>query len=187
MTDETIQGSGLGDTAARAQLGWNSGAWSNTLYLTTWFPTGRYQRGFQPNTGKNHYGVNLGWGVTYTEPHTKLEFDSAIGVTFNATNPATDYKAGDDFIWDWAVGKKFASGLEIGVAGYAYQQLTGDSGSGAKLGPFKGRVFAVGPHVVYNTLLLSHAVLFNFRNYQEFGAENRFEGNVTTFTTTVKF
>lgn len=129
----------------------------------------------------------MGWGVTYTEPHTKLEFDSAIGVTFNAKNPATDYKDGDDFIWDWAVGKKFANGLEVGVAGYAYQQLTSDSGSGAKLGPFKGRVFAVGPHVVYNTLVMHHAVLFNFRNYQEFGAENRFEGNVTTFTTTVKF
>jgi len=30
-------------------------------------------------------------------------------------------------------------------------------------------------------------VLFNFHNYQEFDAENRFEGNVTTFSTTVKF
>ena len=122
-----FQGWAFGDTTARAQLGWTSGAWSNTFYLTTWFPTGRYQRGFRPNTGKNHYGVNLGWGVTYTEPHTKLEFDFAIGVTFNAKNPATDYKDGDDFIWDWAVGKKFANGLEVGVAGYAYQQLTGDS------------------------------------------------------------
>ena len=121
------------------------------------------------------------------EPHTKLEFDSAIGVTFNAKNPATDYKNGDEFIWDWAVGKKFANGLEVGVAGYAYQQLTGDSGSGAKLGTFKGSVFAVGPQVVYNTVLMHRAVLFNFRNYQEFDAENRFEGNVTTFTTTVKF
>src|SRR5215813_8938696 len=71
--DDTVQGWGFGDTTARAQLGWTSGAWSNTLYLTTWFPTGRYQRGFNPNTGKNHYGVNLGWGVTYSEPHTKLE------------------------------------------------------------------------------------------------------------------
>jgi len=34
---------------------------------------------------------------------------------------------------------------------------------------------------------MQHAVLFNLRNYQEFGAENRFEGNVTTFTTTVRF
>ena len=36
--------------------------------------------------------------LTYMEPHTKLELDSAIGVTFNAKNPATDYKNGDDFI-----------------------------------------------------------------------------------------
>ena len=70
--------------------------------------------------------MNLGWGVTYTEPNTKLEFDSAIGVTFSAPNPATDYKNGEAFIWDWAVGKKFANGLQIGVAGYAYQQLTAD-------------------------------------------------------------
>jgi hypothetical protein len=83
--------------------------------------------------------------------------------------------------------EKFANGLEIGAAGYAYQQLTPDSGSGAKLGPFKGRVFGVGPHLVYNTVLMHRPVLFNFRNYQEFDAENRFEGNVTTFTTTVKF
>ena len=80
-----------------------------------------------------------------------------------------------------------ANGLQIGVAGYAYQQLTADSGSGARLGPFKGRVFGVGPHLVYNTVLMHRPVIFNFRNYQEFDAENRFEGNVTTFAMTVKF
>ena len=72
--DETVEGWGLGDTIPRAQIGWTSGAWSNTFYLTGWLPTGRYQRGFEPNTGKNRYGVNLGWGITYTEPRTKLEF-----------------------------------------------------------------------------------------------------------------
>src|SRR6516165_4840305 len=77
--EETVEGWGWGDLTPRAQIGWTSGAWSNTLYLTSWFPTGRYQRGFEPNTGKSIYGVNLGWGVTYTEPTTKLEFDSAIG------------------------------------------------------------------------------------------------------------
>jgi hypothetical protein len=110
--DATVQGWAFGDTIARAQLGWNSGPWSNALYLTTWFPTGRYQRGFRPNRGKNHYGVNLGWGVTHTEPHTKLEFDSAIGVTFNAKNPATDYKDGDDFIWDWPSARNSPTGSE---------------------------------------------------------------------------
>jgi hypothetical protein len=51
----------------------------------------------------------------------------------------------------------------------------------------KGSVFGVGPHVVYKTVLMHRTVLFNFRNFQEFDAENRFEGNVTTFATTVKF
>jgi hypothetical protein len=185
--EETVKGWGLGDTTARAQLGWNSGDWSNTLYLTTWFPTGRYQRGFNPNTGKNIYGMNLGWGVTYTEPRTQLEFNSAVAVTFSAKNPATDYKNGDDFNWDWAVGQKFKNGLKLGVGGYAYQQLTGDSGAGARLGPFKGSVIGIGPHVVYHTVLMRRAVLFNLRNYQEFDAKNRFEGNFTTFSTTVKF
>jgi hypothetical protein len=185
--EKTVEGWGFGDLTLRAQIGWTSGAWSNTLYLTGWLPTGRYERGFEPNTGKNRYGVNLGWGVTYTEPNTKLELDSAIGVTFSTPNPATDYKNGDDLIWDWAVGKKLSNGLEIGVAGYAYQQLTDDTGSGAKLGPFKGRVFGVGPHFTYNTVLMGRSVILNFRHYREFDAENRFEGNVTTFATTVGF
>ena len=67
-------------------------------------------------TGRGRVGGVRNVRPTYMEPHTKLEFDSAIGVTFNAKNPATDYKN--------AVGKKFANGLEVGVASYAYQQLT---------------------------------------------------------------
>ena len=86
-----------------------------------------------------------------------------------------------------ALKKKFSNGLQMGVAGYAYQQLTADSGSGARLGPFKGRVFGIGPHLVYNTVLMHRPVIFNFRNYQEFDAVNRFEGNATTFAMTVKF
>ncbi|MGE0379268.1 MAG: transporter [Hyphomicrobium sp.] len=185
--EKTVEGWGLGDTTPRVQIGWTSGYWSNTVYLTTWLPTGRYQRGFQPNTGKNRYGANIAWGVTYTEPETNLEFDSAIGVTFSTANPATDYKNGDAFIWDWAVGKRFSNGLQIGVAGYAYQQLTADTGLGAKLGPFEGRVFGIGPHLTYNTALMNQPVIFNFRYYREFDAKNRFEGDVATFGTTVKF
>jgi Putative MetA-pathway of phenol degradation len=39
-------------------------------------------------------------------PTPNLTPSSSSIVTFNAKNPATDYKDGDDFIWDWAVGKK---------------------------------------------------------------------------------
>jgi len=32
--EKTVEGWGLGDTIPRAQIGWTSGAWSNTFYLT---------------------------------------------------------------------------------------------------------------------------------------------------------
>jgi len=50
-------------------------------------------------TGRGRVGGVRNVRLTYMEPHTKLELDSAIGVTFNAKNPATDYKNGDEFIW----------------------------------------------------------------------------------------
>src|SRR4029078_3213179 len=51
--EKTVEGWGLGDTIPRAQIGWTSGAWSNTFYLTGWLPTGNYEHRFEPNTGKN--------------------------------------------------------------------------------------------------------------------------------------
>jgi hypothetical protein len=123
---------GVGDTVLRGQIGWTRDIWSNTFYVTEWVPTGRYDTGFAPNTGTNHYGTNLAWGTTYVDQATKLEFDSVLSVTFNAPNPATDYKNGDELNWDWALGMLFGKGgrYKLGVAGFAYQQLTGDSGSG---------------------------------------------------------
>jgi hypothetical protein len=35
--------------------------------------------------------------------------------------------------------------------------------------------------------LMHRPVIFNFHDFQEFDAQNRFTGNLTTLTTTVKF
>ncbi|MFA1625037.1 transporter [Rhizobium mongolense] len=37
----------------------------------------------------------------------------------------------------------------IGLVGYAFRQLTGDSRAGATLGDFKSRVFGIGPQIGY--------------------------------------
>ena len=34
-----------------------------------------------------------------------------------------------------------------GIAGYVYQQVTGDSGAGAKLGDFKGHSVSISPQI----------------------------------------
>ena len=67
--------------------------------------------------------------------------------------------------------------MQIGVAGYFYHQLTGESGSGAKLGDFGSQVTGIGPQFGYffpaGKRWLGY---FNLRSYYEFDANNRPSG-----------
>ena len=64
----------------------------------------------------------------------------------------------------------------IGVVGYYYQQLTGDSGSGAQLGDFESRVAGIGPQLGYFFPLGGSMAYLSLKGYYEFAAENRPEG-----------
>jgi hypothetical protein len=66
---------------------------------------------------------------------------------------------------------------KVGVVGYAYQQLTADSGQPAILGDFKSRVFGIGPQLGYVFPAADSVQGFlGLKGYYEFGAENRPEG-----------
>jgi hypothetical protein len=110
---------------------------------------------------------------------TKLQFNGAAGFTFNFENTATDYQTGDEFHFEWAIGRELRQGLLFDIVGYDYRQLTGDSGSGALLGSFIGRVDAIGPGLSYTTLIDQKPFIFNLRYYQEFNSENHWQGSST--------
>jgi hypothetical protein len=69
-----------------------------------------------------------------------------------------------------------------GVAGYHYQQVTGDSGAGATFGDFKGRVNAIGPVLAYSFTLGKIPVSTQWTYFHEFDVENRIEGDVGLLT-----
>lgn len=183
----TVRGGGLGDIMMRGQLGWTYGAFSHTLYVTGWLPTGRYDPTFAPNIGLNRPAADLTWGFSYLEPTTMLEFSAAAGVTFNARNTATDYQTGLEGHLEWAIGKKIGQQLTLGVAGYHYRQLTGDSGSGAILGSFMGRNNGIGPGLTYITQIGGHLAILNLRHYWEYEAVRHFGGALSTASVTVRF
>jgi hypothetical protein len=171
----------------RAQLGWKQGDFSHLIYVQAVAPTGRWQPGFTPIIGLHRPGIDTGWAFTWEHKPSKLQFNGTAGVTFNFENTATDYKTGDEFHFEWAIGREIATGLVLGIVGYDYRQITGDTGSGATLGPFKGRVDAIGAGLSYTTLINKSPLVLNLRHYQEFNAENRWEGNSTLASATIKW
>jgi hypothetical protein len=80
---------------------------------------------------------------------------------------------------------RLPKGLEIGLVGYYYDQVTDDRGPAtAFLGGFQGRVFGYGPFLGWLFKLGEKQAGISARWYHETGARNRLEGDtgIVSFT-----
>jgi len=177
-TERSISDSvtGFTDLYPVASLAWNSGVHNWMTYVTGDLPVGAYDSTRLANIGIGHAAIDAGGGYTYLDQKTGREFSAVIGFTYNWENPDTDYQNGIDSHLDWAASQFLSANWEVGVVGYVYYQLTGDSGSGAKLGSFKSRIASIGPEVGYAFTIGGLPAYANVRGYWEFWAQNRVEG-----------
>ncbi len=123
--------------------------------------------------------------MTWLDQARGVELSAAAGFTFNAENPDTDYKTGTEFHFEAAAVQNFSKSFGIGINGYYYDQVTGDSGAGARLGDFEGRVAALGPVVNINFELCKIPVSTSLKYFHEFDVENRLEGDSGFLTVTM--
>lgn len=185
--DVKTDGWGVGDLSLKLQNGWTLDSFSHTASVTVWVPTGRYDTGFEPNAGKNHTGFDFGWAFTQLWDDPSIELSIAFGYSMELENKATEYRNGDTFHMEPALGYRTESGWIIGAAGYAIEQVRGDKGSGANLGAFKRRAYALGPALSYSGLIGGKVVSISARHYQELATKNTFEGHITFITATMRF
>ena len=64
----------------------------------------------------------------------------------------------------------------VGAVGYYFNQLTGDTGSGATLGPYQSRIAAIGPEAGVLFPIGEMQGSLSLRGYWEFAAQNRSSG-----------
>ena len=168
--------SGFGDPFPNASLRWNSGVNNYMVYAAGGIPVGDYDPTSLSNLGIGHGALDGGVGYTYYDPTKGHEFSAVAGFTYNFKNPDTGYRNGVDSHLDWGASQFLSKQLHVGLVGYLYNQISGDSGAAPRLGDFKSRVAAVGPQIGY---LFPVGVLqgyLNLKGYWEFAAKNRAEG-----------
>jgi hypothetical protein len=167
----------VGDLYPMATLKWNAGVHNFMTYVTGDIPVGAYDPSRLANLGIGHGAIDGGGGYTYLNPQTGEEFSAVAGFTYNFKNQDTQYQNGIDFHVDWGASQFVSKNVHLGLAGYFFQQLTGDSGAGAKLGDFKGRVAGIGPQIGFLFPVgEAHQGYLNLKAYKDFAAENRPEG-----------
>jgi hypothetical protein len=164
----------FGDLLPMFQMKWNAGVHNYMTYITGDIPVGAYQSDRLANLGLGHWAIDAGGGYTYFDPKTGHEFSGVLGFTYNFINPATQYQSGVDMHFDWGASQFLTKQWQVGLVGYAYQELGCDSGSGDRVGCFRSRVLGVGPQVGYIFPLGDKLQGYlNLKAYGEFANEHR--------------
>ena len=158
-------------------LRWNAGVNNYMVYLTGDVPVGAYNPSRLSNVGIGHGAVDGGFGYTYLNPQTGHEFSGVLGFTYNVTNQQTQYQSGVDMHFDWGLSQFVTKQFQIGLVGYAYDEIGCDSGSGNRVGCFQSRVFGVGPQVGFIIPISTTTQGYlNIKGYKEFENQNRPDG-----------
>ena len=97
-----------------------------------------------------------------------------------------DIRPGDDFHFEWGLGKTVMPGVDVGLAGYCQWQITDDHGADVMWdGSRHDRVFGAGPEI--STFFPDLGLGVSFRVLREFGAANCPEGFAAVLTITKAF
>jgi hypothetical protein len=175
----------FGDIVPGMMLGWHHGNWHFKTHTLVNVPIGFWERGNLANMGFNHWAIDNAAAFTWLDPKIGLELSAMAGFTYNWKNTATDYKTGTEFHVEYAAVQNFSKRFALGINGYFYDQVTGDSGSGARLGSFEGRVAAIGPVMNVNFQVGKIPVSTSLKYFREFDVENRLEGDAGYLTLTM--
>lgn len=186
--------SGIGDITLTSLVGWHSGNLHYSAAVSVFAPTGGYDAATIDvqgrtvsalNTGKNIWSLQPVIAMTHFDPTTGLELSGAASLLFSTRNTATDYQNAPTLNLEAAVLQHTKSGWAFGAAGYVYEQLGDDGGSGAEntkafLGAdsLRAQVFGIGPVVTYSGAdVFGQTVGFSVKYFKEFSAKRRFESD----------
>jgi len=172
---------GFGDLYPVASLKWNSGVHNWMTYVTGDIPVGAYDTSRLANIGLGHGAID-GGGYTYLNPATGHEFSGVAGFTYNFKNTSTQVQSGVDFHFDWGASQFLSKQLFVGLVGYAYQQISDDTGPHPIQVGVRSRVLGVGPQIGYIFPIGNMQGYLNLKGYGEFDAANRPSGWNTWLT-----
>jgi hypothetical protein len=168
---------GLGDTTLGFMLYGNQGNLHYSLNNYIVVPVGDYDSDDLANTGLNYWTFEVDFAATYLNEETGQDYSVVAGYGYNTENEDTDYHSGEEMHIDFSLNQFLSESFAIGINGYYYKQIGGDSGDGAVLGSFKGEGAGIGPAIMYSTKLSGKDVYFIAKWMHDYHAENRVEGD----------
>ena len=172
---------GLGDIEVIPfMLGWTNSDFKYDVRCAVFAPTGDYDKSKLANVGLGYWTITP--EVTFSWLSSKIGTEVSVftGVDFNTENTDADYQSGDLFHIDATVAQHLpllGGFVGAGANGFYIKQITGDSGSGARLGDFKAETYGVGPVLSYAHKVGQHDLVFEAKWLPQMHSKNTTKGD----------
>jgi len=142
--------------------------------VDTYTPGFSYNKSDLVNVGQHNYAWAPAGAFTYLPDHGKTELSSRYQYIINYTDPATHYRSGHEFIWEFDGMHNVTRAVALGVNGFYYQQTTNDLQNGLIFGDGnRGRSVEFGPEIRCH--FRHYAMILKYE--KDFLTENRPVGN----------
>lgn len=178
MEDST---SGLGDIQLMPIMaGWTNGDCKFDFIMNVFAPTGEYDKNQLANTGLGYWTFTPMVAFSWLSHKIGTEFTIFTGLDFNTENTDVNYQSGDIFHVDATLAQHLplAGGIAgAGASAFYLKQITGDSGSGAKLGGLEAESYGVGPTISYVHKVGTHDLVFDASWLPQLHTENTTKGD----------
>jgi hypothetical protein len=160
-------------------LGWHTPVFDAITSFGFFAPAGSYNPNRLVNTGLGRWAEMFSLGGTgYSDPQRTWSVALEWRYLTHQSQQGIDLRAGDDFILEGGVGRKFDTAIgpvNVGVVGFGYWQITDTSGAAVRsvLEGVQANVYALGPEVATTTKFGRYYLRF----LSEFGAAKTVQGH----------
>jgi hypothetical protein len=152
-------------------LNWQWGSLTALAFEGIVAPTGYYEKGAL-NAGRNIWTFDHILSLTWQLPADN-ELSITLGYMNNLKNPATDYRSGDEFHFDYMLGHYIRPELAVGITGSHYRQTTADQGTADNLANVYSEASSIGPVVMYTPHLFDRDITVSLKYLREFDVQGR--------------
>lgn len=128
-------------------VAYQRGVWNWWYGYDVFTPGFSYKKTDLVNIGQHNWAGAPTTAFTYL-PNHETEISSKLQYIVNRTDSATQYRSGNELIWEFDGMHNVAKTVAVGANGYYYQQTTDDLLNGVTAGNGnRGRDVAIGPEV----------------------------------------
>ena len=157
-----------------ASIAYNRGALHFWYGLDVFTPGFGYHKNDLVNIGQHNWSLAPEGAFTYLPNKGEYEISSKFQYIVNYTNPDTNYRSGNEFLWEYDAMRKITKMVAVGGNGFFYQQTTDDQVNGSTfLDGNRGRDFSFGPEVRFHFRDFGMAAKFQ----RDLIVENKTVGN----------